>query len=50
MIAIYLYRKFLQKKQKILDTPMTILDRLLAASQPKKINTDKPVIFIVLFT
>jgi hypothetical protein len=26
---------------------MTIRDRLLAASQPEKINTGKPVIFIV---
>jgi hypothetical protein len=50
-IVIYLFRKILQtkkdKKQEILPTPITILDRLLAASQPEKINTDKPVIFIV---
>jgi hypothetical protein len=36
-----------RQKQEILDTPMKFLDRLLAASQPEKINTDKPIIFIV---
>jgi hypothetical protein len=28
---------------------MTILDRLQAAGQPKKITTDKPVVFVIEF-